>query len=217
MTTKFKHRGVNSESRIPHNRSCDTRREALKRHKGDRLKFEGVLCDILQPNIRNGFTYGLVFLSLYVDSHNIEIDHAVIKLDKSHFNSYDLQVFNRYEFTVMIDSYYKATDILGISAQREYFMLSDINKIQKVKTSNLGQPTLSVTNRLTNVMASKTITPEHTEEELMDIVMDLEDDGSVEEFINDYTKNLQHKKMDSHQIIKNLYKEKRSKYGTAKC
>lgn len=183
------------------------RREILRPYKHKRLGFEGVLIDLIEPNRRNGYTYGLVFASVYSASQNIELDHAVIKMGIAEFNQANLDLFERYYFTAVVKNYYKTGYILGIAAKIECFMLADINphKIQKLNMSKLQQPTAYVINRIDNVLISKIIAPRHTKEELIEHVLNMPNDGSVERFINEYTQSYQNVEITKYEVINTLY------------
>lgn len=183
-------------------------RKALAPYKHKRLAFEGVLIHIIEPSKKNKFTYGLVFGSVYAFNENIEIDHAVIKMEQTVFETLNFELYKRYHFTAEIQSYYKTERIIGILAKREYFMLTKINayKIKPLDYSHLTQPTLYVRNRIQNISVSKTIEPPHTKEELYELIEKLPNDGSIEKFIDNYTKCIQHKKLSSYDIIDALYR-----------
>ncbi|WP_078598665.1 hypothetical protein [Evansella clarkii] len=167
-------------------------REVLRPFKRQRLGFEGVLIDIFEPNKRNGFSYGLVFASVYAPNERIELDHVVIQMSVADFKRAQLTLYTRYYFTASIESYYKVTDILGITARRESFMLQNISlhKLRELPESQLAQPTAYVMKRINNIMLCKA-GPRHTEEELIDTVCRTANDGSVEQFINEYTESYQ--------------------------
>lgn len=183
------------------------RREILRPYKRQRLGFEGVLINILEPNRKNGFTYGLVFASVYSPKVNIELDHVVIKVTVPEFNYVEFELFKRYYFTAEVAPYYKTGYVLGIAAKRECFMLQNINisKVRQIATSQMSQPTLYVTTRIKNVLLCKSQHPRHTEDELLEIVKNTPNDGSVERFINEYTKSYQQKKITKHEVVETLY------------
>lgn len=182
-------------------------REVLRPYKNKRIGFEGVLIHVIQPNRKNAHTYGLVFASVYAPNEKIELDHAVIKVDKRSYSQTDIELFKRYYFTAEIAMYHKTAYILGIAAKQENFMLTHINmyKVQEVETSSVEQPTLYVMNRINNVMNCKTREVRHTEEELIKIVFDTPNDGSVEKFIDNYTLTYQNKKLNKHEVVETLY------------
>lgn len=183
------------------------KREVLRPYKRKRLGFEGVFIHAIEPNRKNGYTYGLVFGSIYAPNEKIELDHAVIKVSIAEYNQANLELYQRYYFSAEVDSYYKTGYVLGIAAKREHFMLTHINvsKMYKLSTSVMTQPTMYVISRIRNVLSSKNIEPRHTEEELLEIIYRLPNDGSVERFVDTYTKNYQHKKVTTYDIIETLY------------
>ncbi|MCC2248955.1 hypothetical protein JUJ52_03150 [Virgibacillus sp. AGTR] len=181
-------------------------REVLRPYKKQRLGFEGVLVDVMEPNRRNGHTYGLVFGSIYAPNENIELDHAVIQMDIADFKKAKLNLYTRYYFTAEITSYYKATNIMGVIAQRENFMLQNISilKLREMPDSNITQPTMYVMKRIHNIMLCKGKL-RHTEEELIKTVFHTPNDGSVERFINECTGSYQQVSMNKHNMEEILY------------
>lgn len=185
------------------------KRSALRPYKKQRLSFEGVLLHVIPPNKKNSYTHGLVFGSLYAPNEDIELDHAVIEVDNGTFVLNKFELFNRYTFTAKVALYRKTGPIMGIPVQQECFMLEQINpnKIQLVEESRLVQPTLYIETRMRNILASKSQVAQvrYTEEELLDIVTTMPNDGSVEQFMSVYTKSHQVVKIDSGEIIKAVY------------
>lgn len=183
------------------------KREVLRPYKKQRLGFEGVLVHIMQPNKRNGYTFGLVFASVYAPNEQIEIDHVVIEMDRASFGLTRLELFKRYGFTAKVSAYQKAGPILGILVQQECFMLEKINpkKMVELEESKIPQPTEYIKTRIKNVMLCKHTPVEHTEEELVTMVQNMPNDGRVEEFMNEYTRRYQGKKVDSFDIIQAIY------------
>lgn len=194
------HTGINTITKT------DTR-EVLRPYKNKRIGFEGVLIHVIQPNRKNGHSYGLIFASVYAPNEHIELDHVVIKVDKRSYNQSVLELFTRYYFTAEIAMYHKTAYILGIPAKQENFMLQHINmyKTHEIETSAMAQPTMYVVNRINNVMHCKTSEIRHTEEELIKIVLETPNDGSVEKFINNYTLTYQSKKINDHKVVETLY------------
>lgn len=186
-------------------KDMDTREE-LRPYKKQRLGFEGVLIDIIYPNRRNGYLYGLVFGSIYAPNEKIEVDHAVIQMDQLSFKKAGLELFNRYYFTAVVKSYFKLTNILGVMAERENFMLAEINlnKLKEFPVSYIEQPTMFVQNRINSIMMCKGDNP-FTKEWLMEQVLRLPNDGSVEEFIDDCSRRNQQSHVGRHDMINILY------------
>lgn len=181
-------------------------REVLRPYKNLRLGFEGVLVDIVAPNRRNGHAYGLVFASVYASNEGVELDHVVIQLDKARFKKVELNLFTRYYFTATITPYFKPTDILGVLALQENFMLQDINlhKLRELNESQIHQPTMYVMKRINNILLCKGEL-RHTEEDLIQTVFRTPNDGSVEKFINECTKSYQQTKVDRRELEETLY------------
>lgn len=182
-------------------------REVLRAYKKQRLGFEGVLINVIEPNRRNAYTYGLVFASVYAPSQNIELDHVVIKIDRKSYSQANFEEFKRYYFTAEVAMYYKTAYFNGIAAKQENFMLQNINpyKVREIETSELPQPTQYVMTRINNIMHCKTSTIRHTEQELIDIVFETPNDGSVERFIDGYTRTYQHSRVSKFDMIETLY------------
>lgn len=182
-------------------------REALRPYRKKRLAFEGVLISIIEPNRRNGYTYGLVFGSVYAPNEQIELDHAVIRIQKRTFRATLVTLFKRYRFTAQVDRYHKVVNVLGADVLQENFMLQNLNTrtLKKINTTQLTQPTQYVLNRIQNVMMCKTQEIRHTEEELLAIIFQTPNDGSVEKFIEQYAKTYQHRKIDEFEMIEVLY------------
>ncbi|WP_454101533.1 hypothetical protein [Metabacillus sp. SLBN-84] len=162
--------------------------------------------DIFEPNRRNGYTYGLVFASVYAPNEKIELDHAVIKMAVVDFKKASVNLYTRYYFTAEIASYYRPTKILGIMAEQEKFMLQEIrvHKLREAAESKMLQPTMYVINRIQNILLFKG-EPRHTEDELMDIVYSTPNDGSVERFINEYTSSCQRVSINKLDLLETLY------------
>ncbi|MGX1266720.1 hypothetical protein RKD55_004664 [Rossellomorea marisflavi] len=181
-------------------------REVLRPYKKQRLGFEGVLVDILEPNKRNGHAYGLVFASVYAASEKIELDHVVIQMDKVSFRKAELRLYTRYYFTAKIDSYYKAVSIIGVVALQENFMLQHINlnKLREMPESNLKQPTTYVMTRIHNMMLCKGELY-HTKDELVRQVLMTSNDGSVEQFIDECTASYQQSVVNRRDLEEALY------------
>lgn len=181
-------------------------REVLRPYKKQRLGFEGVLVDILEPNRRNGHAYGLVFASVYAASEKIELDHVVIQMDKVSFKKAELSLYTRYYFTARIDSYYKAVNIIGVVALQENFMLQHINlnKLREMPESQMDQPTMYVMSRIHNIMLCKGELY-HTEEELIDKVFNTPNDGSIEQFIDECTSSYQQTVVNRRDLEEALY------------
>lgn len=191
----------------------------MRPYKKKRLGFEGVLIDIIEPNSRNGYSYGLIFGSVYAPNEHVEIDHAVIKVSKYDFNlitSYlNFECFKHYHFTAQIATYYKVAYFEGLStkgepyveAKKENFMLQNLNaaKIEPITEPHLTQPTIYVNRRIDNIMLCKTSPVRHTKEQLLGIVANLPNDGSVEHFINTYTQSYQYTKVSEYDLINTLY------------
>lgn len=182
-------------------------REELRPYKKQRLGFEGVLINITEPNRRNGFTYGLIFASIYAPNEKIELDHAVIMIDKAQYAKINVQLFKRYKFTAQVALYHKTVNVLGVSALQENFMLQriNINKIEEIQESALSQPTRFVMTRINNMMMSKAGNLQHTTEQLLEIVENTANDGSVERFITECTQAYQRKKINRSDMIDVLY------------
>ena len=181
-------------------------REVLRPYKKQRLGFEGVLIDIKKPNRRNGYNYGLVFASVYAPNERIELDHVVIEMGIGDFREAGFKRFTRYYFTATIASYYKVADIMGISAERENFMLIDINvnKLREAPISRMKQPTMYVTSRIDSIMLCKGQLY-YTEDELISTVFNKPNNGSVERFINHATEIHQQSALNRQDMIKALY------------
>lgn len=185
-------------------------RDALRPYKHQRLSFEGVLVDITLPTKKNHHEYGLVFGSVYAPNECIELDHVVITCNKATFNRARLELYKRYKFTAMVDSYKRANRIAGTLAQTEVFMLTDIkaHRINEIETSRLTQPSLFVLNRIQTSMLCETRPVAHTEEELLTLALREPNDGSVERFIDAYTKQNQVTEFDRFAVIQALTKER---------
>lgn len=185
------------------------KRSALQPYKKQRLLFEGVLVHAIEPNKKNGYTYGLVFASVYAPNEDIELDHVVIQMDKGSFKLNRFTLFKRYEFTAKVTTYWKPGPIMGVLVQQECCMLEQINvnKIHMIEESQLTQPTLYIRNRVRNILASKCedVQVRYTETQLFDILTTTPNDGSVEEFMNVYTKSHQIAKVDAFDIQKVVY------------
>lgn len=186
-------------------------REGLRPYKKQRLGFEGVLVDIIKPSSRNGYTYGLVFGSVYAPNEKIELNHVVIKVNKGAIGEMKVKVgielFKRYSFTARIDSYVKTAKFSNIAAKKEAFMLADIkpHKIKQVELSHMEQPTNYVMDRIRNVLLCKSREVLHTEEELINMVRDIPNDGSVEKFIDEFTSSYQLTKITMHDVVDVIY------------
>lgn len=185
------------------------KRSALRPYKKQRLLFEGVLIHVIPPNKKNGYTHGLVFGSLYAPNEDIQLDHAVIEIDKGTFVYNKFELFKRYSFTAKVTSYHKTGPIMGIQVKQECFMLEHINpnRIEKIEESRIAQPTLYIQTRIRNILASKceNVQVRYTEEQLNEIVTTMPNDGQVEEFMSVYTKSHQIAKVDAFDIIKAVY------------
>lgn len=183
------------------------KREILRPYRGQRLGFEGVLIDIVKPNPRNKYAYSLVFASLYAPEEKIELDHVVISITKAEFNTIHLELYTRYYFTAEVTKYFKTVHILGTPVKQENFMLDRLNIYKMVErtTSDLNQPTIYTMNRIQNVLLSKVIEPEHNEEELLQIINDIPNDGKVEQFIEEYNKRYQNVALNKLDMIDALY------------
>lgn len=181
-------------------------REVLRPYKKQRLGFEGVLVDILEPNRRNGYAYGLVFASVFAPNEGIELDHVVIQMDRVCFKKADLSLYTRYYFTARIDSYYKTVNIIGVVALQENFMLQHINlnKLREIPESKMDQPTMYVMARINNIMLCKGEL-RHTEEELVEKVFNTPNDGSVEQFIDECTGSYQQTVVNRRDMEEALY------------
>lgn len=185
------------------------KREVLRPYKKQRLAFEGVLINIIQPNKKNSYLYGLVFASLYAANENIQLDHAVIEMDKASFAKSKLEMFKRYRFTAQVGVYQKTGPILGVPVLQECFMLQYINaaKITEETESQIEQPTVYTQTRIQNILHSKSKTAQlrYTREQLIEIVTTMPNDGSVEQFMCVYTRSHQVVKVDSSEIIRTVY------------
>lgn len=181
-------------------------REVLRPYKKQRLGFEGVLIDIIEPNRRNGYNFGLVFASVYAPNEKIELDHAVIQMNMTDFKKAGLNLYERYYFTASIASYYKTAKILGAIALQENLMLQNINlnKLRVQPESELAQPTMHVMTRIDNIMLCKGEL-HHTKEGLLETVNNTPNDGSVERFINDCTTYYQQAYINGRDIERTLY------------
>lgn len=197
---------INQTEHADTHRIIDERREALRPYKHQRLGFEGVFIHVIPPMKRNGYKYGLVFASVYAPNEQIEIDHVVIQMNPAEYHACDLELFSRYYFTAEVGTYFKTGFIMGTIAQQEYFMLKDINthRLEKIESSHMTQPTAYVRARIKTTLRCKTTPPMHTEKQLLEIVTNLPNDGSVERFINEYTQLYQHERYTKHDIIQML-------------
>ncbi|MBD7970374.1 hypothetical protein [Paenibacillus gallinarum] len=184
--------------------NLDTREE-LRPYRNRKLGFEGVLIDLIQPNAQNKQTYGLVFGSVYAPNEKIELDHVVIKVSKCVYQASNVELFNRYRFTAFIESYMKVKSFDGIEALTESYMLVKPNIIEVMENSNMQQPTKFVKSRIKSIMICKTSDIRHTEAELYEMISKLQNNGSVENFINKYTRSIQHKKVTQTDIINTVY------------
>lgn len=181
-------------------------REALRPYSKQRLAFEGVLVDVIKPKRRNGYTYGLVFASVYAPHENIELDHAVIQMEMPKFHKSNMSLGKRYHFTAYIGMYLKPARILGAYVHQENFMLQHLNlyKLREKPESQMVQPTMYVLNSINNLMMCRQNT-RYTEGGLVARVLDMPNDGSVETFIDDLTGKHQQSKVNVHDINDTLY------------
>lgn len=191
---------------LKHLETIDTR-DALKPYKGQRLGFEGVLIQVNPPNKKNSYSYGLVFASLFCPDRQIELDHVVIKTNITAYENVEMELFSRYYFTAEVGSYQKTINLLGIPAQQENFMLHKINmqKITPVETSQLTQPSQYIQTRVNNVVNSKTKKIPHSEAELYAIIDEQPNDGSKEQFIEEYSQAFQSKRLNALDVVNALY------------
>ncbi|MGC6589066.1 hypothetical protein ACPV3A_29495 [Paenibacillus sp. Dod16] len=187
------------------NTKMDTREE-LRPYRNRKLGLEGVLIDVIQPNVQNKQTYGLVFGSVYAPNERIELDHVVIKVNKYAYEASNVKLFKRYRFTAFVESYWKVKKIEGIEALTECYMLIRPHVIEVMENSNLQQPTQFVKSRVESFMKYKTSCIHHTEAELFEMISHLKNNGDVEEFIGTYARRYQHKKVTQHDIINTIYR-----------
>ncbi|OMF76675.1 hypothetical protein [Paenibacillus glucanolyticus] len=187
------------------NTKMDTREE-LRPYRNRKLGLEGVLIDVIEPNAQNKQTYGLVFGSVYAPNERIELDHAVIKVNKYAYQASNVKLFNRYRFTAFVESYRKVKKIEGIEALSECYMLVRPHIIEVMENSNLQQPTQFVKSRIECIMMCKSSCIQHNEAELYEMISNLKNDGDVEEFIGNYTRRYQHKKVTQHDIRYTIYR-----------
>lgn len=181
------------------------KRDELSQYNRQRLTFEGVLVDVIQPNSRNGYTYGLVFGSIYAIHKHFQIDHVVIKMSALDYSKTELNLFKRYVFSAEVAKYEKVGLVLGVFALRERYMIQNINtyKIQEEEESATEQPTKYVMQRVNNILESPGNT--HDENELIQSILSEPNDGSVERLLDVYTKSLQRKPINDTEMIRILY------------
>lgn len=181
-------------------------RDALRPYKHQRLSFEAVLVDITLPTKKNHYEYGLVFGAVYAPNECIELDHVVITCDKGTFNRAKLELYKRYKFTALVSSYKRANRICNTLAQTEVFMLTDIksHRIKEIETSKLTQPSLFLMNRIETSLGCDSRPVPHTREGLLELALREPNDGSVERFIDTYTKLNQVTEFDRFAVIQAL-------------
>lgn len=191
--------------------NMDTREE-LRPYRNRKLRFEGVLIDVIQPNSQNklnSLTYGLVFGSVYAPNEKIELDHVVIKINKNAYHESNVHLFNRYRFTATVESYMKIVKIEGISAQTESYMLIRPNRIEVMEGSSLQQPTRFVKNRIERITTCNT-SGDHNTDELYAMIEQRKNNGDVEEFCEKYIRGLQPNKVTKLDMINTLYSKRHS-------
>jgi len=183
-------------------------REVLRPYKNRRIGFEGVLIDIIRPSDKNAYHYGLVFGSVYAPNERIELDHSVIQVTKSTFMEIEVHLYQRYYFTADIEKYYKAVRVLGVPVLRDSFMLTNIrsHKITRRDSAQLAQPTMFTLNRIRNILSCKTSEINHTEQDVLDVIAKLPNDGAVEKYINEYTSSYQ-RGLSMNDILDVLYRK----------
>ena len=191
------------------NTPIDTR-NALSPYKGQRLSFEAVLVDITMPTKKNHYEYGLVFGAVYAPNECIELDHVVIAVNRGVFRHMNLELYKRYRFTAMVDSYKRANRICGTLAQTDVYMLCDMksHRIREIETSSLAQPTQFLLNRIETSLLCESRTVAHTAEELLERALREPNDGSIEKFIDAYTKQNQVTEFDRFAVIQALTKKR---------
>lgn len=185
------------------------RRGVLRPFKNQRLAFEGVLIHIIMPNKKNGYTHGLVFASLYAQAQDVEIDHAVIKINAAEYAIMrnKLELYKRYKFTAKIEDYYKVGHIMGIPAKQKHYMLVNINAYKMdvlEEPSGLMQPTLYTRTRIRNLMAYKGH-QKYNEKQLLSDISLMPNDGSVERYLNNCTRDYQKSAVNYLDILDILY------------
>lgn len=182
------------------------RRSILEPYLHQRLGFEGVPIDIIEPNRKNRFTYGVIFASVtHTENPNIELDHTVIQVTVDDFEKLKIEPYKRYKFTAVVKSYTKTERILGIPAVCKYYMLADINpkKFTKIEETVIKQPSIYVKSRIDSILENENNV--YTKEQLIDIVKRIPNDGSVERFINNYTTSFQRVQYNMKDIESILY------------
>lgn len=192
----------------PDTKNLDTRREVLKPFLNKRLRFEGVLIDVIEPSIKTNNQYGLVFASLYAKNEKIELDHAVIKIRPKKFKKANFEKYSRYTFTAGIDHYHKLEFILDIPTQRRHYMLTDINiyKMSIITTSDLEQPTAYVHTRASYIDYQEKQNKKH--HPIEEHIKHLKNDGSIEKSINIHLEKYKKQKINEKNTTKNFYKNK---------
>ena len=182
------------------------RRSILEPYLHRRLGFEGVPIDIIEPNRKNKYTYGVIFASVtHTENPNVELDHTVIQVTIDGFEKLKIELYKRYKFTAVVKSYTKTERILGIPAIRKYYMLADINprKFTKIEETVIEQPSIYVESRIDNILKNENSV--YTKEQFIDMVKRIPNDGSVERFINNYTTTFQRVVYNSKDVQTILY------------
>lgn len=201
----YKHK---AKKALQHSSNIDTRQE-LEPFKGQRLRFEGVLIDIVPPTRKTMNQCSLVFASLYEKNLKIELDHVVLQAPPTQVEYYELELYQRYYFTAEVGSYTKTVKLMGVNAQKLHFMLKNINmrKIRICEESHIPQPSLYIRRRVDNALNNPYRTSPFTKEELLDHIEGLNNDGSKEAFVETYTQALKTKHITRHEINKIIYQK----------
>lgn len=182
-------------------------RNVLSPYLNQRLGFEGVPIGFIEPNRKNKYTYGVIFASVtHVNGdRKIELDHTVIKMTVEQYDKLKLELYQRYKFTAVIQTYNKTERVMGIPAIRKHYMLADINtrKVEPLSETAVIQPSIYVETRINSIVENENCL--YTKDELIDIIKRIPNDGSVEHFVNNYTSTFQKVEYNADDIKSILY------------
>lgn len=187
----------------------DTRHHLQPYYK-QRLRFEGVLIQIIPPNKQNRHNYNLIFASVYNKHHDIEIDHVVISAKSNVFRYTDFTPFVRYSFTATIDKYYKPRRYKRMNVQTEAYQLNDINpnNIEEDVTSDLPRDLSQyVAHAIKDLAHNPSIKESY--ETLNHHFLSLPNDGSREKEVNQMKQTIRRRRFAKEDIIDIIYHDDR--------
>lgn len=196
-------KGISRLLREYHTQS--TFRPELEPFVYQRIPVQGVLVDIVPGTAKTKGATSLVFASIIIKHHNIEVDHVVFHVPKTFQRRHNLELFTVYSFTAKVTPYLRKKRIPGVRGEinARNYQLVDINdkrfKKEPFESTALSKHLILQARHL-SVRADNPL----TYNELSATMLNKPNDGSREKYIESISKKYQRKAVTHHDTLRTL-------------